>query len=43
MNWQHTFARRARIELSAELGTILAGPLLGVLGMTGGFSNPATF
>lgn len=43
MNWQNTFARRARIELSAELGTILAGPPPGVLGMTGGFPNPATF
>jgi 2-aminoadipate transaminase len=43
MDWQTTFARRARIELTSELGTILAGPPPGVLGMSGGFPNPATF
>jgi 2-aminoadipate transaminase len=43
MHWDTTFARRARIELTSELGTILAGPPPGVLGMSGGFPNPATF
>ena len=43
MDWTQSFARRARIELTAELGTILAGPPPGVLGMSGGFPNPATF
>ena len=43
MDWTQTFARRARAEASGELATILAGPPPGVLGMTGGFPNPATF
>ncbi len=37
------FARRARNRGSAELATILAGPPPGVLAMTGGFPNVATF
>jgi 2-aminoadipate transaminase len=43
MDWGRTLARRARADASAELATILAGPPPGVLGMTGGFPNPATF
>jgi 2-aminoadipate transaminase len=43
MDWGRTLARRARAEASGELATILAGPPPGVLGMTGGFPNPATF
>jgi 2-aminoadipate transaminase len=43
MDWGRTLARRAREEASGELATILAGPPPGVLGMTGGFPNPATF
>jgi 2-aminoadipate transaminase len=43
MDWGRTLARRARDEASGELATILAGPPPGVLGMTGGFPNPATF
>jgi 2-aminoadipate transaminase len=43
MDWGRTLARRARAEVSGELATILAGPPPGVLGMTGGFPNPATF
>ena len=43
MEWNELFARRARDRGSAELATILAGPPPGVLGMTGGFPNVATF
>ena len=43
MDWGRTLARRAREEASGELATILAGPPPGVLGMAGGFPNPATF
>ncbi|HEY7623234.1 MAG TPA: PLP-dependent aminotransferase family protein [Solirubrobacteraceae bacterium] len=37
------FARRARLRGGDELTTILAGSPPGVLSMTGGFPNPATF
>jgi 2-aminoadipate transaminase len=43
MDWPEMFARRARNRGGAELQAILAGPPPGVLGMTGGFPNPATF
>jgi len=43
MEWHEMLARRARNRGDAELATILAGPPPGVLGMTGGFPNPATF
>ena len=43
MEWHEMLARRARDRGDAELATILAGPPPGVLGMTGGFPNPATF
>jgi 2-aminoadipate transaminase len=39
----HAFARRTRLSGGAELATILAGSPPGVLSMTGGFPNPATF
>jgi 2-aminoadipate transaminase len=38
-----TFARRTRVAGGSELATILAGSPPGVLSMTGGFPNPATF
>jgi 2-aminoadipate transaminase len=38
-----TFARRTRVSGGSELATILAGSPPGVLSMTGGFPNPATF
>src|SRR3954447_5560639 len=38
-----TFARRARLRGGEELTAILAGSPPGVLSMTGGFPNPATF
>jgi 2-aminoadipate transaminase len=38
-----TFARRTRLPGGNELATILAGSPPGVLSMTGGFPNPATF
>jgi 2-aminoadipate transaminase len=38
-----TFARRTRLPGRNELATILAGSPPGVLSMTGGFPNPATF
>ena len=41
--WAHLLARRARAGDSGELATILAGSPPGVLSMTGGFPNPATF
>src|SRR4051794_33901070 len=37
------FARRTRLRGGDELTTILAGSPPGVLSMTGGFPNPATF
>jgi 2-aminoadipate transaminase len=37
------FARRTRLSGGGELATILAGSPPGVLSMTGGFPNPATF
>ena len=37
------FARRTRLRGGDELATILAGSPPGVLSMTGGFPNPATF
>ena len=43
MDWNELFALRARNRGGAELATILAGPPPGVLGMTGGFPNIATF
>lgn len=43
MDWNERFAQRARERGSAELATILAGPPQGVLAMTGGFPNVATF
>ena len=43
MEWNEMLARRARNRGDAELATILAGPPPGVLAMTGGFPNPATF
>jgi 2-aminoadipate transaminase len=39
----HAFARRTRLRGGAELSAILAGSPPGVLSMTGGFPNPATF
>jgi 2-aminoadipate transaminase len=41
--WAHTFAARTRRRGGAELTAILAGSPPGVLSMTGGFPNPATF
>ena len=41
--WSHAFARRTRLRVSPELTAILAGTPPGVLSMTGGFPNPATF
>ena len=41
--WGHAFARRGRSRGGAELTAILAGSPPGVLSMTGGFPNPATF
>src|SRR5919198_1676067 len=40
---EFTFARRARLRAGDELKTILAGSPPGVLSMTGGLPNPATF
>lgn len=42
-DFAHAFARRTRLRGSDELTTILAGSPPGVLSMTGGFPNPATF
>jgi 2-aminoadipate transaminase len=39
----HVFARRTRLRGGGELTAILAGSPPGVLSMTGGFPNPATF
>ncbi len=41
--WGHLFAARTRDPGGAELAAILAGSPPGVLSMTGGFPNPATF
>jgi 2-aminoadipate transaminase len=43
MDWTERFARRARNRGGAELAAILSGPGPGVLAMTGGFPNVATF
>jgi 2-aminoadipate transaminase len=42
-DWAHAFARRTRLRGGDELSVILAGSPPGVLSMTGGFPNPATF
>jgi 2-aminoadipate transaminase len=42
-DFSSSFARRTRLRGGDELATILAGSLPGVLSMTGGFPNPATF
>jgi 2-aminoadipate transaminase len=41
-DFRHSFARRTRLR-AGELTAILAGSPPGVLSMTGGFPNPATF
>src|SRR3954469_9644811 len=43
MDWTERFAQRARDRGGAELAAILSGPGPGVLAMTGGFPNVATF
>ena len=42
-DFSSAFARRTRVPGRNELATILAGSPPGVLSMTGGFPNPATF
>ena len=42
-DFSHAFARRTRLAGGTELAAILAGSPPGVLSMTGGFPNPATF
>jgi 2-aminoadipate transaminase len=42
-DFTHVFARRTRLRGGDELTAILAGSPPGVLSMTGGFPNPATF
>jgi len=42
-DFSHAIARRARLRGGEELAAILAGSPPGVLSMTGGFPNPATF
>jgi 2-aminoadipate transaminase len=42
-DFAHAFSRRTRLRGGDELTTILAGSPPGVLSMTGGFPNPATF
>ena len=42
-DFAHASARRTRLRGGDELTTILAGSPPGVLSMTGGFPNPATF
>jgi 2-aminoadipate transaminase len=42
-DWSRAFSRRARNRGDAELAAILAGSPPGVLSLTGGFPNPATF
>src|SRR4051812_22251546 len=43
MDWDDLYARRARDRGGEELAAILSGPPPGVLAMTGGFPNVATF
>src|SRR3954447_248172 len=43
MDFEQMLSRRARDGGDPELAIILAGPPPGVLGMTGGFPNAATF
>src|SRR5829696_1743515 len=42
-DWTHLFAHRASVRGGEELAAILAGTPPGVLPLTGGFPNPATF
>jgi 2-aminoadipate transaminase len=42
-DWTHLFARRQSARGGEELAAILAGVPDGVLALTGGFPNPATF
>ena len=42
-DWGHALSRRARERTDAEITAILAGVPEGVLALTGGFPNPATF
>jgi 2-aminoadipate transaminase len=42
-DFRHLLARRTRLRGGDELTAILAGSAPGVLSMTGGFPNPATF
>ena len=42
-DWSAAFSRRSHTEGGAEIAAILAGSPPGVLSMTGGFPNPATF
>jgi 2-aminoadipate transaminase len=42
-DFAHAFARRTQLPGGSELATILAGSPPGVLSMTGGFPNAATF
>ena len=42
-DFTHAFARRTRLRGGDEVTAILAGSPPGVLSMTGGFPNPATF
>jgi 2-aminoadipate transaminase len=42
-DFSQTIAHRARLRGAGELATILGGSPPGVLSMTGGFPNPATF
>jgi 2-aminoadipate transaminase len=42
-DFSRSFARRTRLRGGEELNAILAGTPPGVLSMTGGFPNPATF
>ena len=42
-DWTHLFARRQGARGGEELAAILAGTPAGVLPLTGGFPNPATF
>ncbi|HYN51792.1 MAG TPA: PLP-dependent aminotransferase family protein [Thermoleophilaceae bacterium] len=42
-DFAHAFARRTQLAGGNELAAILAGSPPGVLSMTGGFPNPATF
>ena len=42
-DWSHLFSHRAGARGGEELAAILAGVPDGVLALTGGFPNPATF